>query len=422
MEYLSRYIEKQIQESLETSGAVVVAGPKFCGKTTTCRRFAASSYALDTKGKIELVQSSPLSILYGKTPRLIDEWQNVPDLWNCARSEIDAREEKFGQFIFTGSSTPADLNDIYHSGAGRIVTLHMRPMSLYESKESSGQISISSLFDGTGERLFNINEGYCLQDTAFYLCRGGWPLALVNDRKKALKITENYYSTLFEFENSKNEKFRNKKKSIFLMILKSYARNVSTEARRKVLISDVNLHDDRNLDPDTFDEYVKALNDLFIIKDIDAWNPNFRSKTSVVSTPTRHLVDTSIAAGALGISPDDLMNDPGTFGLFFEDFAVKELNIYTDNLGGEIRHYRDSNGLECDSVIHLKDGRYALVEIKLGGENLIRDGIATLTSLYEKIKADGQKEPSFLMIVTACGDAYTTKEGIHVAPINMLKD
>jgi len=422
MDYLNRYIENQIREALDTSGAVVVAGPKFCGKTTTCKRFAASSFSLDTKSKIQLVQSSPDSVLIGETPRLIDEWQNVPDLWNCARAEVDAREDKFGQFIFTGSSTPADQSDIYHSGAGRIVTLQMRPMSLFESKDSNGNISLTKLFDSPEERLFYINENYYLQDTAFYLCRGGWPLSLVDDRKKALRITENYYSTLFEFENNRNEKFRNRKKSIFLMILRSYARNISTEARRKVLINDVNEHDDRNLDPDTFDEYVKALNDLFIIRDIEAWNPNFRSKTSVVSSPTRHFVDTSIAAGALRISPDDLMNDPKTFGLFFEDFAVNELIVYSGNLGGEVRHYRDGNGLECDAVIHLNDGRYALAEIKLGGESLIREGISTLTSLKEKIKADKQKPPVFSMIVTACGDAYTTKEGIHIVPVNMLKD
>lgn len=421
MKYLKRYIEEKIENALDSSGVVVVAGPKFCGKTTTCKRFAASSYALDTKAKIQLVQSSPQSILAGDTPRLIDEWQNVPDLWNCVRSEVDLRDEKFGQFIFTGSSTPADQNEIYHSGAGRIVTLQMRPMSLFESGDSSGEVSLAEIFNDPNRQLFLTNEGYFLQDTAFYLCRGGWPLSLVDDRKRALQITENYYSTLFDFENSKNEKFRNKKKNIFLMILKSYARNISTEARRKVLINDVNEHDDRHLDPDTFDEYVKALNDLFIIKDIEAWNPNFRSKTSIISSPTRHFVDTSIAAGALHISPDDLMNDPNTFGMFFEDFAVKELSIYTENSGGEIRHYRDSNGLECDAVIHLKDGRYALVEIKLGGESLIKEGIATLTTLQEKIKANKQTEPSFLMIITACGDAYTTKEGIHIVPVNMLK-
>lgn len=421
MAYLKRYIEKDIKLALETSGVVVVAGPKFCGKTTTSKIFAKSSYALDTKQKITLAQSNPESILIGTTPRLIDEWQNVPDLWNCVRAEVDAREEKFGQFIFTGSSTPADKDDIYHSGSGRIVTLVMRPMSLFESGDSTGAVSLSELFQGK-KNVFSINENYHLQDTAFYICRGGWPLSLVDNRQRALKITENYYSTLFEFENSKNKKFRNKKPELFKMILRSYARNVSTEVRRKTILADINAHDDRNLSEDTFDEYVEALNDLFIIKDIEAWNPNFRSKTTITSSPTRHFVDTSIGAGCLGISPDDLINDPQTFGMFFEDFAVKELSIYAQALQGEIRHYRDGNGLECDAIIHLKNGEYALVEVKLGGENLIKDGVTTLTSLKNKIIEDGQKPPAFSMILTAVGDAHTLENGIHVVPINMLKD
>ena len=422
MEYYNRYIERQIKEALEISGGVLVSGPKFCGKTTTCKRFASSLYALDTKEKIQLVQSSPLSILQGSRPRLIDEWQNVPDLWNCARTQIDSSEEKFGLFIFTGSSTPADRNEIYHSGAGRFVTLCMNPMSLYESKDSTGEVSLSALFEEPQQHLFGINENYTLQDTAFYLCRGGWPLSVLGGRDKALRITSAYYSTLFEFENSKNAKFRNKKKNIFLMILKSYARNISTEARRKLILDDVNAHEDRNLDEDTFEEYVEALRDLFIIRDIEAWNPNFRSRTAVITSPTRHFVDTSIAAGALNISPDDLMNDPRTYGMFFEDFAINQLRVYTEALGGEIRHYRDSKGLECDAVVHLNDGRFALVEVKLGGENLIRDGISTLSSLRNKIKTDKLPEPSFEMIITACGNAYTTDTGIHIVPINMLKD
>lgn len=420
MEYLNRLIEKRIRDALDTSGVVVVTGPKFCGKTTTCKRFASSSYTLDTKSKIDFVQSSPESILAGDTPRLIDEWQNVPDLWNCARAEVDRREDKFSQFIFTGSSTPANKEDIYHSGAGRIVTVAMRTLNLYESKESISAISVNQLFDYSDEKLFVVNENHTLKDVAFYICRGGWPLSISVDREKALKVTSNYYSTLFEFENNKNQKFRNKKESIFRMILRSYARNISTEARRKVLLDDVNRHDDRNLDPDTFDEYEDALKDLYIIQDIEAWNPNFRSKTSIVSSPTRHFLDTSIAAGALNLSPDDLVNDPKTFGLFFEDFAVKELSAYADYLDGVVRHYRDGNGLECDAVLHLKDGRYGLIEIKIGGEHLISEGSLTLKALAAKIKKDGQNPPSFLMILTAVGNAYTTKDGIHVVPVNTL--
>ncbi len=419
--YLPRLIEKNIKEKLETSGVVVVAGPKFCGKTTTCKLFAKSNYSLDTKAKINLAQANPQSILLGENPRLIDEWQNVPDLWNTVRSEIDVREDKFGQFIFTGSSTPADKEDIYHSGAGRIVTIVMRPMSLYESKDSSEVISLSDLFNNK-EKIFAINQDYYLQDTAFYICRGGWPLSINKDRQKALNITKNYCSTLFEFENSKNKKFRNKKPEIFEMILKSYARNISTEARRKTILDDINKNDDRNISPDTFEDYLEALRDLYIVKDIDAWNPNFRSKTTITTSPTRHFLDTSIGTNILNISPDDLINDPKTFGLFFEDFAVKELTIYAQTLNGEIRHYRDSNGLECDAVIHLENGKYALVEIKLGGENLIKEGVATLTALKRKIEDSKFNQPAFSMILTASGDAYTLENGIHVVPINMLKN
>ncbi len=421
MDYLSRYIEKDIKLALETSGVVVVAGPKFCGKTTTCKLFSKSEYSLDTKRKIELVQSDPESILIGETPRLIDEWQNVPDLWNYARSEVDKREEKFGQFLFTGSSTPADKEDIYHSGAGRIVTLKMRPLSLYESQESNGIVSLADLFNGKA-KVFAINENYYLQDTAFYICRGGWPLSIIENREKALLITQNYFSTLFDFENSKNKKFRNKKSDIFKMILRSYARNVSTEVRRKKIIDDINTHDDRNLNEDTFDEYIDALKDLYVIKDIEAWSPSLRSKTTITTSPTRHFVDTSLAAASLSISPNDLLNDPNTFGLFFEDFAVKELSIYAQAIGGEIRHYRDGNGLECDAVLHLKNGKYALIEIKLGGDELIKEGVSNLLRLRNKLGDSNKITPSFMMVVTAVGDAYTSKEGIHIVPINMLKD
>ena len=420
MKYLKRYIEEEIKDALDTSGVVVVAGPKFCGKTTTCELFAKSKYALDTKAKIQMVEANPEAILIGENPRLIDEWQNAPDLWNCARSEVDHRDNKFGQFIFTGSSTPADKTDIYHSGSGRISTIKMRPMSLFETGESKGLVSVEGLFLGQYKRLFIINEKHTLLDTAFYICRGGWPLSLVDDRNKALRITNNYCSTLFDFENSKNQKFRNKKPEIFKMILRSYARNISTEARRSIIINDVSQHDDRKLDEDTFDEYIEALQDLFIIKDIEAWNPNFRSKTVIITSPTRHFIDTSVATHALNMSPNDLLNDPKTFGFMFEDFVVKELSIYANKLGGEIRHFRDGNGLECDSVIHLPNGEYALIEIKLGGETLISEGIQTLNFLSEKIIENEQKLPAFKMIIVASGDAHI-KDGTYIVPINMLK-
>ncbi len=418
MTYYKRLIEKKINTALKSTGTLVIAGPKFCGKTTTAKEFAKSFYSLDAKAKIELCQSNPEAILVGDNPRLIDEWQNVPDLWNTVRSNIDKRDDKFGQFIFTGSSTPVNKDDIYHSGAGRIVTIKMKPFSLLESHESDGSISLSALFSKQ-ESVFNTNDNYSINDTAFYICRGGWPLSVLSDKENSLQVTKNYISTLFEFENNPNKRFRNKKQALFNMILRSYARNISTEARRSLIIKDISAHEDRNIDDSTFDSYVEALNDLYIIKDIEAWNPNFRSKTAVISTPTRHFVDTSIAAAVLNMSPNDLINDPETLGLLFEDFAVKELSIYADYLNGEVRHYRDNNGLECDSVIHLENGDYALIEIKLGGERLIEEGIKNLHSLKNKLENDHKHLPSFMAIVTATGPAYT-KGGVHIIPINLL--
>ena len=418
MAYYPRLIEKKISSALKSSGVVVVAGPKFCGKTTTAKVFSNSFYSLDTKAKIELCQADPGAILIGEHPRLIDEWQNVPDLWNVARSKIDDSEEKFGQFIFTGSSTPADKDDIYHSGAGRIVTVKMKPFSLLESKESDGSISLMSLFKGQ-ESVFNTNDNYSINDTAFYICRGGWPLSVLSDKENSLMVTKNYISTLFEFENNPNKKFRNKKQKMFEIILRSYARNISTEVRRSVMIKDIVAHEDQKIDEDTYDSYIEALNDLYIIKDIEAWNPNFRSKTAIISNPTRHFVDTSIATAVLNISVSDLMNDPKSFGLLFEDFAVKELSIYADYLNGEVRHYRDNNGLECDSVVHLENGDYALIEIKLGGERLISEGISNLKKLKAKLEKDKKHLPSFMAILTSAGPAYT-REGVHIIPINLL--
>lgn len=420
--YLKRYIEEKIKESLEIIGVVVISGPKYCGKTTTSKLFAKTIYTLDTKSKIEIASINPKSMFNGDTPILIDEWQTIPDLWNIARSEIDSRDNKFGQFIFTGSSTPANKDNIYHNGAGRILTLKMYPLTLSESNESKKIISLKKLFNNEQSINYLENNDISLKDIAFYICRGGWPLSLNEDKEKSLKITNAYCSTLFDFENSKNNKFRNKKKDIFNMIIRSYARNISTEARKLTLIKDINSNDDRNLDLETLDSYLEALNDLYIIQDINAWNLNLRSKTSIITTPTRHFVDTSIAAYSLNISPDDLLNDIKTFGLFFEDFVIKELNVYSQIINGEISHYRDSTGLECDAVIHLKNGKYGLIEIKLGGENLIKEGIKNLIKLESKIKESNNKLPSFKMIITACGPSYLSKEGIAIVPINLLTD
>ena len=418
-QYLDRYIDSVIERKLKSAGVVVVSGPKFCGKTTTSERFAKSVVKLNTRQMIQLARMEPRNMLLGERPRLIDEWQTAPDIWNVAKEWIDENPE-FGQFILTGSSTPANKTQIYHSGAGRIVTLMMRPMSLFESKDSRGSVSLTELFDHPDMPIFDMNEGFQLSDMAFLLCRGGWPLSLQADRQVALDVTANYYQGLFNFENSENYKFRGKSPDVMRMILRSYARNISTEAAYQTLIDDVVKSNNRTMDPKTFDGYMDALKDLYILEDIQAWNPNPRSKTVVRSTSTRHFVDTSIACQALGIKPADLMNDLNSFGLFFEDMAVRDLKVYSMRHGGEVRHYRDSRGLECDAVVHLEDGRWALIEIKLGGDSLIDEGAANMKKLLKDINF--HQKPSFMMVLTATGPAYRRQDGVYVVPLNCLKE
>ena len=416
IQYYNRLIDKSIERKLKSSGAVVVEGPKFCGKTTTALRYAASSIRLNTLRTIELARLETKNILHGQTPRVIDEWQTVPEIWNEIKAWID-ENPSFGQFILTGSSTPADKSKIYHSGAGRITSVKMRPMSLAESKDSKCTVSLGELFKNPGAEVFDENKDFGLAKIAHCLCRGGWPLAVVAGEDIALDVTKNYYEGLFNFEYSENEKFRNKSPELMRMILRSYARNISTEAPLKTIQADVRGANNRTLDNKTLDDYIEALKDLFIIEDIQAWNPNIRSKAAIRTTPTRHFVDTSIAVAVLGISPSDLMNDLNSFGLFFEDMAVRDLTVYASYLGGQIKHYRDSSGLECDAVIHFENGKWAAVEIKLGGEQLIEEGVESLEKLKSVVDND---KLAFRMILTATGPAYRRKDGIYVVPLNCL--
>jgi predicted AAA+ superfamily ATPase len=419
--YYERLIEEHIALKLKTSGAVVVAGPKFCGKTTTCMLYQKSFVKLNTKQAIAMARMNPKAVLVGDNPRLIDEWQKAPDIWNQVKDDLDFNYE-FGKYILTGSSTPADKTEVHHSGAGRIAPLNMRPMTLWESKESKGTVSLNDLFEGGENFPWDMNQDFMLEDVAFLLCRGGWPIAVLAPRDIALEITKNYYNGLFVFEDSENERFRNKKPEVLRMILRSYARNISSEAAVSTIISDIRQSNERTMDTKTYDDYMEALKDLYIIEDMEAWNPNIRSKTSIRSTPTRHFVDTSIACRSLGVSPGDLMNDLESLGLFFEDFAVRDLRVYADRLGGVVKHYRDNTGLECDAVVHLEDGRWGGIEIKLGGDDLINDGAESLKRLRDKIveKSD-EKAPSFLLVLTAVGGAYKREDGVFVAPINLLR-
>ena len=419
--YYKRLIEEEIAIKLKSSGAVVVAGPKFCGKTTTCMLYQKSFVKLNTKQAIAMARMDPKGVLNGEYPRLIDEWQKAPDIWNQIKDDLDFNYV-FGKYILTGSSTPVNKTEVHHSGAGRIAPLKMRPMTLWESKESKGIVSLKDLFDGGADFPWDMNSDFTLNDVAFLLCRGGWPIAVLAPKEIALEITKNYYNGLFVFEDSENERFRNKKPEVLRMILRSYARNISTEAAVSTIISDIKQSNERTMDPKTYDDYMEALKDLYIIEDMEAWNPNIRSKTSIRSTPTRHFVDTSIACRSLGVSPNDLLNDIESFGLFFEDFAVRDLSVYAGCLGGVVKHYRDNAGLECDAIVHLEDGRWGGIEIKLGGDDLINAGAESLKTLRNKIveKSD-EKAPSFLLVLTAVGGAYRRDDGVYVAPINLLK-
>lgn len=419
--YYSRLVEKEIERKLKSSGALLVVGPKFCGKTTTCMLFQKSFVKLNTNQAISIARINPQSALIGDKPRLIDEWQSVPDIWNQVKDALD-REYSFGQYILTGSSTPADKTEIHHSGVGRITPIKMRPMSLYESEESKGIVSLGALFDEPNTEFFDLNDDYTLSDTAYLICRGGWPISVQEDRELGLDITRNYFDGLFVFDSCENDKFRNKKPEVFKMILRSIARNVSTEASNATIISDVRASNSRTMDPKTFEGYMDALKDLFVIDNISAWCPRIRSKTAIRSSETWHFVDTSIATRALNVFPDDLLRDPSAFGMFFEDFAIRDLSVYSALLGGEIRHYRDNAGLECDAVIHLPNGKWAAIEIKLGGEELIEAGAKTLTTLARKLAEKSDvSHPVFKMILTAAGSLYRRSDGIYVVPINCLK-
>ena len=419
--YYRRLIEKEIELKLKTSGAIVVAGPKFCGKTTTCMLYQKSFTKLNTKQAIAIARMNPKTVLEGEKPRLIDEWQKAPDVWNQIKDDLDF-EYQFGKYILTGSSTPADKTEVHHSGAGRIAPIKMRPMSLWESRESKGAVSLSDLFDGGQNFTWIMENDLTLDDIAFLICRGGWPISVLAPHEIALEITKNYYNGLFVFEDCENERFRNKKPEILKMIIRSYARHISTEAAISTIIADVRQSNERTMDPKTFDDYMEALKDLYIIEDLPAWNPNIRSKTSIRSTQTRHFIDTSIACRALGVNPDDLKNDLESFGLFFEDFAVRDLSIYANAIGGTVSHYRDNAGLECDAVIHLENGRWGAIEIKLGGEKLIEDGAKSLKLLRDKIAQKSDlNAPDFLMVLTASGSSYRRDDGIYVTPVNLLK-
>ena len=426
-DYISRLAEQTLLTKLNSSGCVVVTGPKFCGKSTMCEEFAKSVVTLKTTNAIELAKADPKTALVGEKPHLIDEWQKAPEIWNIIKDDLDS-DYQFGKYILTGSTTPIDPSRIQNSAAGRITPMMLKPFTLFESKESLGIVSLRSLFDKdyAFKTVYDNQNPISLLDIAFYICRGGWPIAVKAKKEFAINVTDNYYNGLFTIEDESDEFsefLKNKNVDLLKMVLKTLARNISTQAKNTSMIADIIASGERKvLDDDTFISYKKTLEDLFIVYDMPAWNLNLRTSVSVRTAPTHHFVDTSIATSALGIKPADLMNDLKSFGFFFEDFAVRDLSVYADSLGADLKHYRDSSGLEVDVIIKLPNGEYGAIEIKIASEKNISDGIASLKSFDKKMLENGLKQPSFKMVLTSHGYCKKTEEGIYIVPINFLKN
>lgn len=419
--YKKRIADNILQKKLNAKGAILIEGAKWCGKTTTASQIAKSILSMqnpeEKEQNIRLAELSPSRLLHGKTPRLIDEWQLAPKLWDAVRFEVDKRDE-FNQFILTGSAVPADLKEITHTGTGRISGMLMRPMSLFESQESNGSVSLSELFSGKtnidGENIIDIDE------LAFLICRGGWPKAVGLKQDIGLSQAIDYYDAVVNSDISRVDNIeRNPERA--KRLLRAYARSIGTQTKLISLSDDVNEDNNLGTNP-TIYNYINALQKIFVIEDSHAWNPNLRSKTAIRTTDTRYFTDPSIAAAALGLGPNDLIDDIKTMGFFFENLCIRDLRVYADSLDGTIYHYRDKNGLECDAVIHLRNGAYGLIEIKLGGDKAIEEGKYTLNKLAENIDYNLMKKPSFKMVMTGTGKYAYKDADTFIVPIGCLKD
>lgn len=421
--YKSRITDKLIERKLKGKGALLIEGPKWCGKTTTAERFSKSvlymSKPEDVQSNLMMADINPSKLLSGETPRLIDEWQIAPKLWDAVRFEVDHRDN-FGHFILTGSAVPPKTNEIFHTGTGRFAWIKMRPMSLFESMESTGEISLKELFNQpaqlNGENKLNID------DLAFLICRGGWPGAVDMDKDVALDQAFDYYTAIVNTDISKvDDVKRDPERAKRLM--KSYARNQGSQIAYTVIRDDIAANDSETLTEDTVYAYTNALRKIFVIEDMPAWNPNLRSKTAIRTSDTRYFIDPSIATASLGMGPEDLIKDLNTMGLFFETMCVRDLRVYAESIDGEVYHYRDKSGLECDTVVHLRNGSFGLIEIKLGGDKLIEEGAENLKTFSNKIDTNKMKAPSFLMVLTGTGKyAYRREDGVYVVPIGCLKN
>lgn len=421
--YKARIADEILRKRLLGKGAVLIEGPKWCGKTTTAEQIAESIlYMADPEKEQQnrtMAEISPGRLLKGEVPRLIDEWQIAPKLWDAVRFEVDHRDE-LGQFILTGSAVPASYEEIHHTGTGRFSWILMRPMSLFESLDSNGEVSLKELFEAPeqidGENHLDLNK------LAFLVCRGGWPRAVDLDDEIALEQAFDYYYAVVKSDISRADGI-NRNPERVKRLMRSYARNQGSQATNSVLKDDIAANDADSLGTDTVYSYITALKKIFVIEEMEAWNPNLRSKTAIRTSNTRYFVDPSIAAAALGLGPQDLIDDLNTFGLLFETMCIRDLRVFADALNGKVYHYRDKTELECDAVIHLRNGSYGLIEIKLGGDKLIEEGAENLKKLRDRIDTVKMKEPSFLLVIVGVGDyAYRRPDGVYVVPIGCLKD
>lgn len=421
--YKPRITDALIERKLKGKGAILIEGPKWCGKTTTAEQFAKSilymSKPEDVQSNLMMAEIDPSKLLKGETPRLIDEWQIAPKLWDAVRFEVDHRDN-MGHFILTGSAVPPKNDEIFHTGTGRFAWIKMRPMSLFESMESTGEVSLRELFNQPSQ--LNGENKLAIDDLAFLICRGGWPGAIDMDKDIALDQAFDYYTAIVNTDisradNVKRDSERTKR------LMRSYARNQGAQTAYTVIRDDIVANDSESLTEDTVYAYTNALRKIFVIEDMPAWNPNLRSKTAIRTSDTRYFIDPSIATASLGLGPEELIKDLNTMGLFFETMCVRDLRVYAESIDGQVYHYRDKSGLECDTVIHLRNGSFGLIEIKLGGDKLIEEGAETLKAFKDKIDTTKMKTPSFLMVVTGTGRyAYRREDGVYVVPIGCLKN
>lgn len=420
--YRPRIVDSALKRKLRGKGAVLIEGPKWCGKTTTAEQVSKSTLSVDDPSTVNtnkiLSEIDPERLLTGDHPRLLDEWQVAPKLWDAVRHHVD-RHKGQGQFILTGSSVPADISETIHSGTGRFGWLVMRPMTLYESGDSTGDVSLASLFES---QPISGCSNLDLDRLTFLICRGGWPESVNMDDDVALDQAFDYIDAVIRNDMSRVDDIRRDPQKV-RMLLRSYARNQGTQISQASISADISSNDTEGVSEETVSEYLQALRKLYVIEDMKAWNPNLRSKTAIRTSDTRYFVDPSLAAASLRIGPQDLINNLNTTGFFFEALAVRDLRVYAESLDGDVYHYKDNLDNECDVVIHLRDGRYALLEVKLGGEKLIDEGVKTLKDVLRRIDTDKMGKPAFMAIITGTERyAYRRDDGIIILPLGALKN